>query len=189
MNHNYEAVYNNIHIRPLKYDDIENLRSWRNDTEATRFLRHVGYITSDMQERWYENYLLNPSEICFAVEETSELKRMVGSVSLYNIDHDIAEVGKILIGDPEAHGRGIGRKCLVMTMLIGFDKLGLQKIIGVVNQENIAAHKNDMSVGFRIVGAHPSIVGGVEDEIEIDRDSLLKTNEYAKNIIVFQEDV
>lgn len=182
MNHKYYAKYKNILLRPLCHDDIENLRVWRNDMHATRFLRQIGYITHEMQEKWFQNYLNNQSEITFAIVETEELNRIVGSVSLYDIFGNQAEFGKIQIGDKQAHGKGIGRVSMVMALAIGFDKLGLKKIIGCVHQENIAAHSNDIKIGFKIMGKQNSAVGGVEDIIEIDRETLYGVNNYAKDI-------
>ena len=148
MNHNYYARYKNIFLRPLKHEDIENLRVWRNDPEATRFLRQVGHITPDMQEKWFQSYLNNPNEITFAIVETEELNRIVGSVSLYDISDGKAEFGKIQIGDIQAHGKGIGRVATVMILALGFEKVGLKKITACVHQENIPAHSIYMEVGF-----------------------------------------
>lgn len=182
MKHNYTARYGNVLLRPLAEGDIENLRMWRNNTHQTRFLRPVGHITPEMQKQWFEKYLTNENELTFAIVETKDLKRMVGSVALYDFNGDVAEIGKIQIGDPEAGGRGLGRISLVMAMWIGFKRLGLKKIVASVHQENISAHKNDMQVGFKIVGTHPSIVGGIEDEIEIDEARLIEVNSYAAEI-------
>lgn len=185
MKHHYSAEYGNVLLRPLEAGDIENLRVWRNNTYQTRFLRPIGHITPEMQQQWFEKYLTNENEITFAIVETKDLNRMVGSVALYDFNGGIAEIGKIQIGDPEASGRGIGRISLVMAMRIGFRQLGLKKIVASVHQENISAHKNDMRIGFQIVGNHPSVVGGLEDEIEIDEQRLIKINPYASEIKLF----
>ena len=182
MNHNYGALYGNVRLRPLEKNDIEKLRMWRNDTVKTRFLRQIGEITPEMQEKWYMAYLSNPNEVFFAIDEVKELHRMVGSLALYDFNEHVAEIGKIQIGDPEANGRGIGKISLVMAMKIGFEQMGLKKIIASVHQENIAAHKNDISIGFRIVGQHVSVVGGYEDEIEIDAVRLKEINSYVSEI-------
>ena len=184
MEHNYYAIYKNIKLRPLKKEDIELLRIWRNDTKATKFLRNIGYITPEMQNEWFNIYLKNDKEIIFAIEETSDLNRIVGSVSLYDIQNDIAEIGKIQIGDKDAHGRGIGRIALVMAMCIGFKKLNLEKVIAEVHQDNISAHKNDMKIGFKITGKRPSHVGGFEDEIEMSWDALHANNRYVDQVII-----
>ena len=154
MRHQYSAVYDNVRLRPLEEKDIENLRNWRNNEEKTKYLRKIPYITSEMQRKWYMDYLENEDEITCAIDEISELNRVVGSVSLYNFQDDVVEIGKIQIGDEEASGRGIGRKSLVMAMTIAFKLLGVNKVISSVHQNNIAAHKNDIKVGFHIVGKH-----------------------------------
>ena len=182
MNHNFCAEYDNVRIRPLYQEDIENLRVWRNNTQQTRFLRPIGTITREMQEKWFEKYLENPFEIVFAIEEICDLNRMVGSLALYDIKENVAEIGKIQIGDPEASGRGIGRKSLVMAMKIGFELLRLKKIIASVHQDNITARTNDLRIGFEIVGEHESVVGGIEDELEIDYEKLRLVNSYVDDI-------
>ena len=186
MKHKYYAKYKNILLRPLCYDDIEKLRVWRNDIQAARFLRQIGYITPEMQEKWYQSNLSNLNEVTFAIVETTELNRIVGSVSIYDINGSQAEFGKMQIGEKEAHGKGIGRVSLVMALTIAFDKLGLKKIIGFVHRENIAAHSNYIKIGFRIVGEQMAAVGGVEDLIEIDRETLFAVNTYAKDIEIGQ---
>lgn len=182
MNHTYYAEYGNVLLRPLLLKDIESLRVWRNDKEATRFLRPLGHITPEMQKNWFESYLRNPKDFTFAIVETRELNRLVGSVSLYDLNGDRAEFGRIQIGDAQAHKRGIGRLATVMSLAIGFELMGLTEITACVHRQNIAAHSNDMRVGFKITGMQPSVVGGVEDVIKIDRQTLLSVNPYAADI-------
>ena len=186
MDHSYSVCYDDVLLRPLLHKDIEFLRKWRNDQEASKYLRNIGTITPEMKEKWFASYLKDEDEITFSIVEIKSLHRMVGSVSLYNFSTDKkqAEVGKIQIGDVEAHGKGIGRKALVMIMDFGFKKLNLEKIVAGVNQKNIAAHSNDMKIGFRIVGTHPSVseFGGTEDEIKIDQETLERVNPYCSKI-------
>ena len=184
MEHTYSAIYDNVRIRPLEKADIEKLRNWRNNEEKTQFLRKIQYITPEMQANWFEVYKTNQDEITFAIDEIKDLNRMVGSVSLYNFKNGEAEIGKIQIGDEEANGRGMGRKSLVMAMWIGFKKLNLKKIVGSVHQHNIAAHKNDMKIGFEIVGSHVAPMGGIEDEIEINEERLAEVNTYVSEIVI-----
>ena len=182
MDHNYYASYANIRLRPLRKTDIEHLRMWRNDEKNTQFLRKIGHITAEMQESWFQSYLQNEQEICFAIEETTDLNRLVGSLSLYDFNGDEAEIGKILIGDSEAHGRGIGRFSLVMAMKIGFKKLKLKRIIASVHRENVPSRSIFRQVGTAVVGNHPSVVGGVEDIYSIDEQRLCEINTYVPQI-------
>ncbi len=180
MEHNYCSEFKNIQLTPLKYQNIENLRIWRNDKEATKYLRPIPEITSEMQSEWFENYLKDENQICFAIEETNDLNRMVGSLSLYDFDYKnkICEIGKIQIGDPDAHGKGIGRYSFVMAMKIAVELLGIKKIIAEVHRDNIAARTNYFKIGFRIVGEQPSVAGGIEDKLEITAEELHNIDYY-----------
>ena len=190
MEHKYAAKYSDTYLRPLIRDDLENLRAWRNDRNATKYLRHIDYITRQMQTDWYESYLSNESELIFAIVEDSDLHRMVGSVAVYGINREAhtAEIGKIQIGDREAHGRGIGQKALVMAMKIGFEKLGIIKFVGEVHQDNIPARTNDRKVGFRFIGEQPSENGGTEDLLEAFREDISRANSYYPDIILTEEE-
>ena len=182
MKHSYYGRYNNIELRPLEKGDIENLRKWRNDAESTKFLRKVGYITPEMQEKWFEDYLKNPDIFTFAIVENKRLKRMVGSVSIYNFRGNKAEIGKIQVGDSEAHGLGIGRKAMVIAMKIGFELMGISVFDAHVHKDNIPAYKSYLDIGFKVVGSEPSEIGGYEDVIEMDYETLNKVNQYVKDI-------
>jgi len=186
MRHDYSARLDDILIRQLSEDDIELLRNWRNDKENTKFLRDVGYITEEMQRKWYQGYLDNEHDLVFAIEDTGLLKRVVGSLSLYDWDkeNNTCEIGKIQIGDPAAHGKGIGRKTLVMAMKIAFQKLGITKIVASVHPDNVQAYHNDMKIGFRVVGETPSVAGGNELLLEMFEEDARSKNPYYDQIIV-----
>lgn len=186
MEHSYTAKYENIILRPLGQDDIQALRVWRNNTKENKFLRDVGYITEEMQVHWFKQYQDNENEMIFAIDDV-ELGSMIGSISLYDINTVTytASIGKIQIGDDRAHGKGIGRRSLVMAMKIGFRFLGLRKIVGSVHSENVQAFTNDMRVGFKIVGQCDSVVGGQENLIEITEEDAIKVNHYYLEIDLY----
>lgn len=184
MQHTYTALYHGIKIRPLTKKDIENLRIWRNDIEQTKFLRPIGKISSEMQEKWFKDYLMDKNQIIFAIEETHDLHRLVGSLALYDFNETEAEIGKIQIGDKEAHGRGIGRKSLAMACKIGFEHLKLTQIIAFVHQHNIASHSNFDRLGFEKIGIQDSVVGGIEDKVSINYYTFKNVNSYVNDIII-----
>lgn len=148
MEHSYSIKYKNVFLKPLCKNDIELLRTWRNDKYNTKFLRQIPYITREAQIMWFEKYLKNEDEICFAIEECQELNRLVGSLSLYNFNGDVAEFGKILIGDIEAHGRKIGYNATKAVLKIAFDVLNLKKVVLEVYENNLAAKKIYEKAGF-----------------------------------------
>ncbi len=152
MKHNYVLESENITLRQLENCDIEFLRNWRNNKENTKYLRSIGYITPQQQEMWFKKYLKNDDEIAFAIVETKELNRIVGSCSLYNFIDDQAEFGKILIGDSEAHGRGIGLKATEIVVKFAFHELNLSRVVLECYENNIPAQKIYKKVGFTTTG-------------------------------------
>lgn len=165
MDHSYSASLDNVDLRPLKKDDIEFLRVWRNNPENTKFLSQIPFITPEMQENWFISYLSNKNEIIFAIVENQKLNRIVGSFSLYNFGKDDVEFGKILIGDPEAHGRNIGFNTLTAMKKIVFNDLNRKTIRLHVFRDNVPAVKIYLKAGFEIIKEYTVKNGLVEYEM------------------------
>ena len=151
MEHNYYEIKKNVKIRPLCIDDIEKLRQWRNNPENTKYLKKIPVISVEGQKKWFEKDKVERNEFTFAIEEIEKLHRMVGSVSLYNIVSDQAEIGKILIGDPEAHGKQVGVNAIRAVIEIAFEKLGVKQLILHCYKENLIALKVYQKVGFVVL--------------------------------------
>lgn len=184
MEHNFSASKGRLLLRPLREDDIEYLRKWRNDPEQTKYLRPIGFITPQMQKKWFEAYRINQNEITFAIEETQNLNRIVGSISIYDFAGGSAEIGKIQIGDPSAHGQSFGSISVELALYVAFLKLGLKRVTASVHRDNIASRKTFERAGFNVVGNHPSVIGGIEDIFEIDEQSFHKANPDCSEIML-----
>lgn len=175
MDHNYTAKYQNVTLLPLTKEHIESLRNWRNDSQNTRFLRSIPFITPEMQENWYKMYLANEDELCFVINENQVLNRVVGSLSLYEFHDKQAEFGKILIGDEDAHGKSVGYHAILAVLKIAFEELKLEKIVLRVYDENIAAKRIYEKAGFKTVGSE-SINHMIENYMELQRNQFVETN-------------
>lgn len=170
MQHNYAISYKNICLRPLREEDIEYLRMWRNNPENTRYLRTIPYITPQMQQAWYDGYLRNEDEMTFGIVETESLQRLIGSLSLYHFQRNQAEFGKILIGDPGAHGKKAGLHATIAALKIGVEVLGLKKIVLDVYEENGAAVHIYKKAGFQIVDSRRAEDGRQELIMEVTQE-------------------
>ncbi len=154
MRHDYKRKYKNVYLRPLSEQDIESLRSWRNNPDNTLFLRKIPYITKQMQEEWYLRYLNNTDEICLAIEEVDELDRMVGSLTLHDFSDESCMLGHLLIGDKEAHGKKVGVNAVLAASQIAFNEMKLREMSLHVFSQNDAACKVYQQAGFKIVEKH-----------------------------------
>ena len=186
MEHKHCAEYEHIRLRPLGINDIELLRKWRNDAAYSKFLRPIGTITAEMQRAWFDKYLSDPSNITFAIEEIRDLNRVVGSVSLYDFDGTSAEVGKIVVGDPEAKGKKIGFYALLLAMHLGYQKLGIENFRGEVHEDNLPAKTIDMRLGFVITGKHPFTNGGYELDMILPKDHFGATHNFLNDIKLYE---
>lgn len=150
MVHNYTVEYEGITLRPLAHDDIELLRIWRNDPANSRYLRQIPYIAAEMQEEWYKEYLSDKDTITFSIVENVILGRVVGSISLYHFKEDgKVELGKVLIGDAEAHGKHIGFRAVVAAVKTTVEQLHKNEIYLHVHENNISAIKIYTQAGFK----------------------------------------
>lgn len=186
MKHTYCASYKNCLIRPVHHEDIELYRLWRNNQVLSRYLTPVGQITKEMQEHWFERNQADPNIISFSVEETENLNRMVGSASLYDFVGDQAEVGKTIIGDDEARGKSLGFYSELMAVYIGFEKLGLKKIVARIHEDNTASIKRSKRLGYIVTGKHPFESGGYEVELMTTKEQFLKAHPYLPEIKIFE---
>ena len=185
MDHRYCAENDNILIRPLNIDDIEKLRIWRNDSSLSTFLQDVPYITPQMQCQWYEKYLQEKDILFFAVVDKSQ-NNMVGTVALYGFKNKQCEVGKIVVGDTSAHGKGIGYELLLLAMAIAVKELSVEKMVLNVHEANIPARSVYEKVGFKVVGRHAFAKGGSELEMEVTSQTYYKNNAMVKEIRIYK---
>ena len=187
MNHKISAEYKHVRLRPLKTNDLEYLRMWRNDKTKSEFLRPIDEITPQMQKNWYDKECMDYTSATFAIEEIDELHRIVGSVAVYDINGTEAEVGKIVVGDPAAKGKKIGYYALIMAMYIGYEKLGITKYLGEVHEDNMPAKINDLRAGFIVTGKHPFVSGGFELEMELPKEHFLEVHNFLKEIKIYED--
>ena len=169
MKHSYFKTYKNIELKPLSQNEIELLRSWRNDPANTKYLSKIPFITEQMQREWFERYLLNVDEMTFAIYEVKELERAVGSLSLYDFSDESAELGKIMVGDSAAHGKKIGYNAVIAALKIAFDDLKLKKVRLTVFEENAKALYIYQKAGFKTKRSYDKD-GRIELYMEIEAE-------------------
>ncbi len=152
MDHNYIVKREDFMLRPLEFEDLEDLRNWRNTDTIRRWFVDQSLITSSQQTNWYTNYLKKENDLFFIIVDSKILLRPVGALSLYNINYEDrkAEFGRFMIGDPAARGIGLGGKALEAICEFSREALCLDTIYLEVLSDNEAAIKVYERVGFKI---------------------------------------
>ena len=185
MEHTYCVRFENVLLRPLHRYDIEYLRQWRNQPELNRFLTAVGQVTEIMQEKWFRTYLSDPDVIFFAVDYRRY--RTVGAIALYGFDGKTCQIGKVIIGEKEAQGQGLGFKAFLMAATVGVEYFGIRKFFLSGHEKNCRARAIYDKLGFRKTGSHVFTGGGMEFEMEAWGNEIFSRHRVADKIYVFHE--
>jgi len=126
----------------LTKENLIKLSEWMNDDEVTRLLFTGSTPTTPDDLPWP----LENNAVVLGIWSDS---KFIGTTGLYSI-HPIAHSAeyRILIGDKNYWGRGIGTECTNMVTDYGFDRLNLNMIWLGVNVENKAAVRVYEKTGF-----------------------------------------
>ena len=124
---------------------------WTNDPELARLLGRAGRVTGDEHERWFSGLEERSDTLFFAIE--TEGGRHVGNVWLADIDrrHDKAEV-RIVIGDRDAMGLGVGSRAIDLMACHAFAALRLHRLYAFVLAFNFRARRAFEKSGFQLEG-------------------------------------
>ena len=140
-----------VSLRLLGEADLPSTLAWRNQDHIRRWFVHSDVITPEQHRRWFENYRERDDDFVFLIEETRDLRQPVGQVSLYRIDwaQHRAEYGRLMIGVPEAAGRGLAGEATRLLIDHAASALGIREIELEVFSDNAAAIAIYTACGFR----------------------------------------
>lgn len=130
---------------PLKIENLEQLRQWRNSYEIARHFRKRQYITPEKQYHWFRK-----NRHGFEIHKIPY--GIIGYCGLTKVSelHGTA-VFSIYIGNLDYQGRGIGSDALRSLLRYGFEDLGLNRIYSEVHCKNPALQVY-IKLGFKVEG-------------------------------------
>lgn len=137
-------------LRELERKDMEEINHWRNDPELVALLgAPFRFINSDVDNRWYENYMGNRGNTirCAITEEESD--EILGLVSLVSIDYlnQSAEF-HLMVGEQRNRGKGVGTFAIQAMLHHAFANMNLQRVELTVVEGNKAAIRLYEKTGF-----------------------------------------
>jgi len=147
---------NNFYLRAIEKDDLSgNMAKWVNDPEVNN-LMVMGcvpdsgsiYCSWDGPEEEFEKLRKSKHDVVFAIVD-KETDNVIGNVGLYEINW-IARHGelRIVIGEKEYWGKGIGTEVTRAVVKYGFERLNLNKVHLGVNASDKKANRCYEKVGF-----------------------------------------
>src|SRR5882672_9014262 len=143
-------VGDRVRLRPLEEADLSRTLVWRNQDHIRRWFVYSEVITPDQHRAWFEGYRDRDDDFVFVIEETRDLRKPVGQVSLYRIDWERhrAEYGRLLIGEADAAGRGLAREATDVLLRHATTTWGIVETELEVFADNAAAIAIYAASGF-----------------------------------------
>jgi RimJ/RimL family protein N-acetyltransferase len=149
-----------VTLRLLEPGDLGLTREWRNQDHIRRWFFHPDVVSSEQHEAWFARYRERDDDFVFVIEETRDLRRPVGQVSLYGVDWERgrAEYGRLMVGDPDAAGRGLAREATQVLLDWALGPLGLREVYLEVMADNLPAIAVYRACGFSETGGEDGVV-------------------------------
>jgi diamine N-acetyltransferase len=172
-----------VTLGPLRREHIPLYLRWINDFGTTRTLgAPVRPMTLEQETAWYEQAAVDDDRTGFTIYERAT-RRPVGNCGLHEVDlANRRTVVGIMIGEPDARGRGYGTEAMRLLLDYAFTVLGLHSAMLTVFEYNGAGRRCYEKVGFREMGRRREsrwYNGGFWDEIHMD----ILTSEFTSPVL------
>lgn len=161
----YPLSTDRLELRPFRDDDLDALCEMDGDAETTRYLYWGPRTRAEVQVSLARRRKMTSIEregdglrLAIVLKSSGEV---VGDVSLYyrSKEHGQGEIGFVL--HPAHHGHGYAGEAVRVLLGLGFDGLGLHRIVGRCDPRNAASARLMERLGMR-------------------REAHLRENEYVK---------
>lgn len=117
-----------IWLDAICLDDIELMRTWRNDPKVRSWCRQTGLIEDVTQVDWFEAYRLDKSQSLFLLRTNDKIAIGVGGLT--SIDNVSRRAEFSMYIAPDHQRRGHGERALRSIFNYGFKELNLNCIWG-----------------------------------------------------------
>lgn len=134
-------------VRPMTYEDLEQVLAWRNHEEVRRYMYSQHEISLVEHAGWFERASQDPSRYLLVFENNTV---PLGFINLHRIGPGgVADWGFYAAPDaPKGTGHQLGREVLRYA----FGKLELHKLCGQALAYNERSIKFHLGFGFRQEG-------------------------------------
>lgn len=142
-------------LRRLSEIDVTNMYEYKSDPEVAKYQPWEHFTEADAHdfiEKYKNSTHENPGEwFALGIELKSE-KKLIGDCALKLDEHEprTGEIGITL--NRKYQGKGFARESLTALLNFAFHKLGLHRVIGIMDVNNQSSYRLLESLGFRREG-------------------------------------
>jgi RimJ/RimL family protein N-acetyltransferase len=149
----YPIVTERLFLRPFRPDDLDALHAIQSRPDVTRYLywdvRSRDEVAAELEARARRTELEVEGDRLVLALERRDSGELIGDVNLewLSREHRQGEIGFVL--HPDHHGRGYAAEAAVALLALGFDELGLHRIVGRCDGRNAASARLLEKLGMR----------------------------------------
>jgi RimJ/RimL family protein N-acetyltransferase len=140
-------------LRPFVEADLDAMHAYQRLPEVARYLmwppRDRDQARTSLKYRIEHPTLEKEGDVLVLAVEHQETGALLGDVNLAWVSewNRTGEIGFVF--DPRYHGQGYAREAAVEMLRLGFDQMGLHRIIGRADARNTASAKLMTRLGLR----------------------------------------
>jgi RimJ/RimL family protein N-acetyltransferase len=140
-------------LRPLKTADADALLAYRSRQDVSRWVPFEPMSSDDILERiagqWSRTELTDEGQALTLGAEVAATGELAGDVILmwHSREHAGGEVGYVL--NPALGGHGYATEAAAGMLRLGFEELGLHRIVARIDEDNEASAKLARRLGMR----------------------------------------
>lgn len=141
----------NVYLRAFELNDYILTSEWRKDFSLWDLTTGNHYfVSSEREKKWVEDKVLNDVKNLYCAVCLTENDKMIGYVSLNNIDRiNRSALLGLIIGDRNHRDVKNSVESMYLMLKYGFEQLGLHKINGTWQENHTAALYISESLGFK----------------------------------------
>jgi RimJ/RimL family protein N-acetyltransferase len=149
----YPIATPRLDLRPFRPDDLDAAHAIHSRQDVTRYLywepRSVDEVREQLARRARQPTLKAEGDVLTLAVVVRESGTLVGEVILIwrSQEHRQGEIGFVF--HPDHHGRGYAGEAVAVMLRLGFDGLGLHRIVGRCDGRNAASARLMERLGMR----------------------------------------
>jgi RimJ/RimL family protein N-acetyltransferase len=143
-----------VELREVGEDDLEQLRNWRNDPLVNQFMISQQEITIDQQQAWFKKIQRDKAQQHFVIRYKNSA---IGYANLKarGLGNTLAQSSVIepglYIANEQYRNNILAFSPTLLLNDYCFDSLGVEKLLALVKQSNLAALNYNKKLGYTVV--------------------------------------
>ena len=149
----YPIITERLRLRAFRSDDLDALNSFQSRADVARYLywgpRSRAESAAALAKRVHSAELQKEGQFIAVAVELTETGQLIGDLNLdyLSSEHRSGEIGFIF--HPDFHGQGYAAEAATEMLRLGFEDLGLHRIIGRCDGRNTASASLMERLGMR----------------------------------------